>query len=323
MQEIAVSIIIPNWNGARFLPGCLDSVWDQAAPDTEIIVVDNGSTDESLEILAKYPEITVIRNAENLGFAAAVNQGIFAMRGRYAVLLNNDTVVQPGWLKALVTVMEAHPRAFSAASLMLRMDETGAVDDAGDNYTILGWGYKRRDGKPACEEKKSRRVFSSCGGAAIYRRKTLEAIGGMDEAFFAYMEDMDLGWRAILRGRENRYCPEARVLHIGSATSGSKYNDFKVRLAARNNLLILYKNMPVWTGILLSPFLLIGFLVKWLFFTAKGFGRAYRQGWREAWTVFRDVNRHTGGVRNFKNQFRALGMMIAGTVEYAGQKIFR
>lgn len=323
MDDIRTSVIIPNWNGAKYLPGCLDSLLEQAGPDTEIIVVDNGSTDDSLKILERYTGIKVIRNEENRGFAGAVNQGLSAMAGRYAVLLNNDTIVQPGWLRSLLSEMEAHPRAFSAASLMLRMVEKDTVDDAGDNYTILGWGYKRRDGKPAARERKGRRVFSACGGAAIYRREMLEQIGGLDETFFAYMEDMDLGWRAISAGWVNRYCPEARVLHIGSATSGSKYNAFKVCLAARNNLLILYKNLPLWMGVLLLPFLALGFLIKWLFFTAKGYGKAYRQGWREAFAAFRNLKRHTGGLRNLGNQLRVLGYMIAGTAEYVVQKITR
>ena len=320
---IRASVIIPNWNGAQYLPGCLDSLWDQAAPDTEIIVVDNGSADESMEILGRYPGIRVIRNEENRGFAAAVNQGLAAMEGEYAVLLNNDTIVQKHWLKHLLKEMDEHPAAFSAASLMLRMDDTGIVDDAGDNYTVLGWGYKRRDGKPASRETKGRNVFSACGGGAIYRREMLKRIGGLDEAFFAYMEDMDLGWRALSAGWVNRYCPEAQVLHIGSATSGSKYNDFKVRLAARNNLYILYKNMPLWLSVLLLPFLGLGFLIKWLFFTAKGFGRAYRQGWREGWATFRKLTRHTGGFRNIGNHLRVLGRMIAGTAEYVIQKLTR
>ena len=323
MSDIRASVIIPNWNGAKYLPGCLDSLWDQAAPDTEIIVIDNGSADESMEILSKYPDIKVIRNEENRGFAAAVNQGFQAMEGQYAVLLNNDTVVQRGWLKSLIHEMDIHPDAFSAASLMLRMDEKGIVDDAGDNYTILGWGYKRRDGKPAERERKGRTVFSACGGAAVYRKEMLDAIGGMDEAFFAYMEDMDLGWRGLNAGWVNRYCPEAKVLHIGSATTGSKYNAFKVRLAARNNLLILYKNMPLLMGVLLSPFLLIGFFVKWLFFTAKGFGGEYCRGFFEGFALFKSLERHPGGVRSTGNHLRVLGRMIAGTAEYILQKTVR
>ena len=243
------------------------------------------------------------------------------MEGSYAVLLNNDTVVQPGWLKSLLREIEKHPDAFSVASLMLRMDDKGTVDDAGDNYTLLGWGYKRRDGKPASRETKGRTVFSACGGAAVYRREMLNRIGGMDETFFAYMEDMDLGWRALNAGWANRYCPEARVLHIGSATSGSKYNDFKVRLAARNNLCILYKNLSIWMAVLLLPFLAVGFFIKWVFFTAKGFGKAYRQGFREGFASFRKLTRHTGGVRNLGNHLRVLGHMAAGTAEYIVQKI--
>lgn len=323
MREIKTSVIIPNWNGAKYLRGCLDSLWDQATPDTEIIVIDNGSTDESMEILSKYPGIKVIRNEENRGFAAAVNQGLGSMEGRYAVLLNNDTVVQPGWLKSLIHEMDEHPNAFSAASLMLRMDDTGTVDDAGDNYTILGWGYKRRDGKPASRERKGRNVFSACGGAAIYRKEMLDRIGGMDEIFFAYMEDMDLGWRALNAGWVNRYCPQAKVTHIGSATTGSKYNAFKVRLAARNNLLILYKNMPLLLGLLLSPFLLIGFFVKWIFFACKGFGGEYCRGFFEGFALFEKLERHTGGLHNIGNHLRVLGRMIAGTAEYIAQKTVR
>ena len=127
---------------------------------------------------------------------------------------------------------------------MIRYSERDKIDDAGDEYTILGWAYKRGDGATVNKYNKSERVFSSCAGAAIYRRKLFEEIGYFDEAFFAYMEDVDISYRANIHGYKNIYCRDALVYHIGSATSGSKYNNFKVRLAARNNIYVILKNMP-------------------------------------------------------------------------------
>ncbi len=161
---------------------------------------------------------------------------------------------------------------------MLKYDDPNLIDDAGDEYTALGWTVKRGDGKPKTNYNKNCGVFSSCAGAAIYRKRVFNEIGYFDQQFFAYMEDVDICYRARNYGYINVYCPRARVLHIGSATSGSKYNTFKIRLAARNNVYVPYKNMPLPQLLLNLPFLLLGILIKTIYFTYKGFGDDYVGG---------------------------------------------
>ena len=158
------------------------------------------------------------------------------------------------------------------------MHEPSLMDDAGDMYSVLGWAYQRGVGQPVKRYEKSRRVFAACAAAGIYRREVFEEIGLFDEIHFAYLEDLDIGYRARLYGYENIYCPEAVVFHVGSGTSGSKYNSFKVRLAARNNIYLNYKNMPGWQIALNSPFLLAGIFVKYAFFVKIGFGKDYLSG---------------------------------------------
>ena len=132
--------------------------------------------------------------------------------------------------------------------------------------------------RPWRDYQSGRRVFAACGGAAIYRRKLFDEIGCMDEHHFAYLEDIDLGYRARLSGYVNLYIPEAVVYHAGSGASGSRYNEFKVSLTSRNSVYLVYKNMPAFQILLNLPLLLVGFAVKGLFFARKGLGRTYLKG---------------------------------------------
>lgn len=141
---------------------------------------------------------------------------------------------------------------------MIAYHNQEVMDDAGDEYTLMGWTFKRGDGKSVDAYNKPCKVFSACAGAALYRREVFEKIGYFDEHFFAYMEDVDISYRARIYGYYNVYCPKAKVYHIGSATSGSRHNAFKVRLAARNNVYVAYKNMPLVFFIVNSIFIVLG-----------------------------------------------------------------
>lgn len=152
------------------------------------------------------------------------------------------------------------------------------MDDAGNFYCALGWAFADGKGKPESEYNKTREIFASCAGAAIYRKEILDEIGYFDEEHFAYLEDVDIGYRAKLHGYRNLFCPTARVLHVGSGTSGSRYNLFKIRYSSRNNLYLIYKNMPLWQIILNFPLLFVGFTIKTVFFASKGFGKDYIKG---------------------------------------------
>ena len=245
----------------------------------EVIVVDNHSEDGSPELVKeKYPGVRLITFTENKGFSAAVNEGIKEAHTKYVLLLNNDTVADGRMVTELEKAMEKNPGAFSAAAKMINLHTPDKLDGAGDFYCALGWAFARGKDKNTDSFNRPSRIFSSCAGAALYRRKMFDNIGYFDENHFAYLEDIDLGYRANIYGYPNIYVPEAEVLHAGSAVSGSRHNTFKVRLSARNSVYLIYKNMPLFQVLLNLPFLMAGYLIKWFFFTLKGMGGVYLEG---------------------------------------------
>ena len=271
------TIIIPNYNGLNFMQPCLDALKAQTCQDFDLLVVDNGSTDGSVEWLRER-EVPGIFLEENTGFSGAVNVGIRAAKTPYVILLNNDTEAEPEYVAELIQAIEASPRIFSVSPKMVQLYDKEKMDDAGDMYTLMGWAYQRGVGRETWRYQRPCAVFSACAGAAIYRREVFEEIGYFDEMHFAYLEDIDVGYRAKIAGYWNRYCPTAVVYHVGSGTSGSKYNPFKVRLAARNSIYLNYKNMPGWQLALNSLPIALGMGVKYLFFRRLGFGSAYLGG---------------------------------------------
>ena len=192
--------------------------------------------------------------------------------------MNNYTKLHEDCIEELLIMMRQHPHCFSCSARMIKMHEPDKLDDAGDYYCALGWAYALGKDRPWKDYLKPRKVFAACGGASMYRRSVFEKIGRFDEAHFAYLEDIDVGYRAQIYGYENWYCPRAVVWHVGSGTSGSRYNEFKVRHSSRNNVYMIYKNMPFLQIILNLPLLIPGFVVKWLFFVRKGFGKEYANG---------------------------------------------
>ena len=309
------TIIIPNYNGLSFMEPCFEALEAQTMKDFKILVVDNGSTDGSVEWL-KEREIPSIFLPENTGFSGAVNVGIRAADTPYVILLNNDTKVAPHYVEALERAMDRSEKIFSVSSKMIQMYHPDLMDDAGDMYSILGWAYQRGVGRSVNLYQKSCRVFSACAGAAIYRRAVFDEIGLFDELHFAYLEDIDVGWRAKLYGYDNVYCPDAAVYHVGSGTSGSRYNSFKVRLAARNCIYLNYKNMPGWQILLNAPFLLAGIFVKYLFFVKNGFGGDYVSGLKEGIRTRKQCRRVPGLLKRFGAELKVQFEMICGTGLY-------
>ena len=281
-----VSVIIPNYNGMQYVKRCLDSLMAQTLKDWEILFIDNGSADGSRELVEKeYPLVRVIALPENLGFCGAVNIGIHAATAPYVVLLNNDTEAEPEFLQELYDGIRRKPRAFSGGAMMLQFHNREKIDDAGNFYNALGWAFALGKGKPAADYNKERKIFSACGGAAIYRKDLLEELGYFDEEHFAYLEDTDIGYRAQIAGYENWYFPKAKVYHVGSGTSGSRYNQFKICYSSRNNIYMIYKNMPILQIVLNMPLLVAGFTVKLLFFSFKGYGREYAAGIKNGFSI--------------------------------------
>ncbi len=282
MQEKKVTIVIPNYNGIKYIRGCMDSLRLQEGEPFDIIVIDNASTDGSLEILQQeYPGAKVIALSENTGFDHAVNLGIQESKTPYVLLLNNDTVTKPNFVQALVEAIEESEDIFSVSSMMLSMEDENIIDDAGDGYSLLGWAYARGKGRPAEKYQKKADIFAACAGAAIYRKSIIEEIGYFDENHFAYLEDIDIGYRARIYGYRNVYEPGAKVIHAGSATSGSRYNEFKTKLSSANNAYMIGKNMPLLQLFINFPLLFLGFLVKACFFTRKKMGMLYVKGYMQ------------------------------------------
>jgi GT2 family glycosyltransferase len=239
----AISLVIPNYNGAHLLPTCLDAVGRQTRPANEVIVVDDASTDASLALLRdRYPSVHVLALNRNGGFAQAANAGIAASIGDIVVLLNNDTEAEPGWLEALCRPLLERPEVGWCASKLLLFDRRDVLHSAGDGFGRDG--LPRNRGVWAADNGEFDRqelVFGACAGAAAYRRGLLEELGGFDESLGAYCEDVDLNWRAQLQGYRCLYVPEARVYHMVSATGGGPRASF---LCGRNTILVLAKDVP-------------------------------------------------------------------------------
>ncbi len=238
-----VSIAIPTWNGKHHLELCLPSLRKQTFQDFEVIIIDNGSTDGTVEWLqAEYPEMRVIALPRNIGVTAAFNIGVRECRGDYLVLLNNDTEAEPNWLEELVRVADKYPTAGAVASKMKVWDDRTLIHTAGDFYTVSGRPgnrgvWQKDDGRFDREEW----VFGACGGAALYRKALFAQIGEFDERLESYLEDIDLAWRAQLAGYGAVFAPKAIVYHKISATGGGAFASF---YNGRNWIYVLVKNMP-------------------------------------------------------------------------------
>jgi GT2 family glycosyltransferase len=278
-----VAVLIPNWNGRELLTTLLPTLARQRYGDFKALVIDNGSTDGSVAYLEReWPEVEVIALPQNLGFAGAVNRGIVATRSEFVALLNNDIELDPDWLGELVAVFDAHPEAASATSKMINFYDRTLLDGAGD---VLSWsgvcsrrGNGERDvGQYAVPEP----VFSACGGAAIYRRSAFETVGLFDEDFFAYLEDVDWGFRAQLVGYACRYVPTSRAYHMAGATT-RQISDLEVYLCRRNQLALVLKNYPARSLLRHLPDLALDQFVSFVLSVRDDYAGAQLRAWRDA-----------------------------------------
>ena len=314
-----VSVVTPNYNGEKFLKTFFESLNDDSELIGEVIIVDNASTDGSKEYIENstfnFPVI-LIENTENVGFSPAVNQGIEKAQYEYIFSLNNDTEVKKGSIKALVDLMSSDDNIFSLQAKMLQYNNKDLIDDVGDEYNLLAWTKKTGENHSSSEYTEVCEIFSACAGAAMYRKSLLLELGMFDDNFFAYMEDVDLAIRSRIYGYKNLLCPDAVVYHIGSATSGSRYNEFKVRLAARNNVWVVYKNLPIPLKIVNFIFLFFGFLIKYVFFKKKGFGSTYMSGIREGLSSRSKIDKVKFKSKNTKNYFKIEYRLIINTFKF-------
>jgi GT2 family glycosyltransferase len=250
-----VSVIVVNWNGEKVLPECLESLKGQTYSPMEIIVVDNGSTDQSVSMLREkfLKHVNLIESSANLGFAGGNNVGIRSAQGEYIALLNNDAVANPGWVEEMVKVAEADPEVGMCASKIYSLDEPGVLDSAG-GLLIYPDGLSRGRGRlerDVGQYEKVEEVLLPSGCACLYRRAMLDEIGLFDEDFFAYSDDTDLGLRARLGGWKCIYVPTAVAYHRYSASTG-RYSPLKAYLAERNRIWVAVKYFPI-PVLLMSP----------------------------------------------------------------------
>jgi len=258
---VTVSVVIPTWNGRELLDAALASLRGQSLPPDEVIVVDNGSTDGTVEhVRAQWPAVTVLALPENTGFAAATNRGIERASGEFVALVNNDVELHPDFLRELVTALSADPGAASAAAKMLRLDDRGVIDATGDTLRWSGVALQRGQGEADRGQYDAPgRVFSACAGAAMYRRSVFDEVGPFDEAFFAYLEDVDWGFRAQLLGRGCVYVPSAIAYHVGSASTRreGKPDPFFYGLPRRNNVWMVLKSYPAGALLRYAPLVVV------------------------------------------------------------------
>lgn len=240
-----VSVVIPNWNGLKLLKVCLPSLKKQSFRDFEVIIIDNGSTDGSVEFVKKnYPEINLIILEKNIGFSPAVNLGIKMGKGEYFVLINNDTKVDKDCLKMLVKAAEKHPDVGMLACKMLNFYNPSLIDSAGDYIDASGHanniGLGEKDGE---KYNKESHVFLVTGGGGLFKRKVFEKVGFLDDDYFAYFEDVDLCLRAQMAGFKGWYAPKAVIYHMHGETS-KKNQAFKEYLQFRNMTMTIIKDFP-------------------------------------------------------------------------------
>ncbi len=240
-----VRVIIPNYNGSRYLRSCLESLRSQTYRDFQVVVVDDGSQDGSVGLIKmEFPEVKVIGLKKNSGFSAAVNAGIRETGGKLVALLNNDVEADPGWLEALVSAADQHPWADFFACKMLNFSKREILDGAGDAYLRFGGAHRIGYGElDQGQYDEPREVLGACAGAALYRRTLFDSVGLFDEDFFAFLEDVDLSLRAQWAGSRCLYVPSARVYHVGGGTAAPR-SPLSERLAAQNRWNVAVKNLP-------------------------------------------------------------------------------
>jgi hypothetical protein len=280
-----ISVIIPNWNGRSYLETCLNSLNNQDFSKHEVIVVDNGSTDGSVEFVKRcFPQTKIVSFEENRGFSRAVNEGIKRAKGRYILLLNNDIEADSRLLRHLhETITNAGDADFFACRMMdFRSREL--IDGIGDGFPRKGKAFRIGHGaKYGPSLNRTKRVFGACAGAAVYKKTLFEKVGLFDEAFFAYHEDADWNFRANLMGYRCQYVPQAVVYHMGSSTTGGLINEFTVFYNIRNMINVIAKNMPTVLLFRYFPRILWGQVESFFrYCVVEGYWGAYFSGLFEA-----------------------------------------
>lgn len=277
-----ISVVIVNYNGAKFLAPCLSSVTAQTYAPFELLLVDNASTDDSRRLVEReFPWTKLICSKENVGFAAGNNLGLAAAGGEWIATLNTDTRVEPDYLEQLYAAT-GESDVGACAPLMTEMEHPEIVDAAGIRVDDFGYAWNIGAGKSAGEFAAPGFVYGACAGAALYRRAMLDEIGFFDDAFFGFYEDADLAWRARKKRWKTIFVPSARVYHTHGASFG-KISRRKTYLLARNRWWTSLKNYPMPQFALALPLLLMLDLASFARATGRGHLREAWQGRLDAW----------------------------------------
>jgi GT2 family glycosyltransferase len=241
----SVTVMVVNWNSGTLLQECLNRLSWQTVMPQRVLVVDNASSDHSAACAEQLAGVELLQMTVNLGFAAGNNRALAECDTEFVALLNPDAFPEPDWLECLLAAANANPDVAAFGSCQLRHGDPEVLDGIGDSYHISGLVWRNRHGaRQQPDDLVPQEIFSPCAAAALYRRQALLDVGGFDEDYFCYVEDVDLGFRLRLVGHKAMYVPDAVVHHVGSATTGGQHSDFPVYHGHRNLVWCYVKNMP-------------------------------------------------------------------------------
>ncbi len=321
-----ISVAIVTFQSAQTLERCLAALKAQTFTDFELLIADNASSDGAPQAAAKAdPRLRLLDMASNLGFAAANNRAAEAARGRWLVLLNPDAYPQPDWLEQLLACAAAHPQAHCFTSRQLMAQDPSRLDGLGDAMTFIGFpfrgGYGRPDPGP---DTPAREVFSPCGAAMMIDRALFLSLGGFDETYFCYCEDVDLGYRLRLLNEPIIAEPKACVLHEGSASTGGRRSDFSLFHGARNRLWTFIKNTPPLLFWPTLPLHAVATLALWLAASGRGEGEAVARGLMAGLTGLGPVWRDRDVVQSRRvSSARAIGARMVWNPLAAAKRVPR
>jgi len=251
--QVMISVIVVNYNGGEYLRKCIASLVVQSFKDFEVIIIDNGSSDGSIESLPSLPgSFRTVRLDSNLGFAAANNLGASLASGSWLALLNPDATASPRWLECLLEAVTRRPNYRIVASAQFKMDCPEKLDGVGDCYSIAGFAWRGGYGHSRAEMPPAGETFAACGASAFYPKEAFLAAGGFDERFFCYVEDVDLGFRLRLLGERCQFDPKCWIEHAGSAIAGAE-SPFTVFHSIRNTIWTALKNLPLGLILFVAP----------------------------------------------------------------------
>ena len=315
-----VAAVVVNANGGNHLDRALSSLGRQTLPPRRTIVVDNASTDGSIDLVEhRHPDVEVIRLEENVGFAAANNLAVRAAADcEWIALVNPDAFPEPTWLEELLAAAETNHDYSFFGSRLLRATASGELDGTSDVYHVSGFAWRRDHGRAVTAgDGSSEEIFSPCAAAALYRRDAFLEVGGFDESYFCYFEDTDLSFRLRLAGHRCLYVPTAVARHVGSATKG-ELSDFTLYHSHRNLVSTYVKNMPSPLAWLYLPQHLLVNVLSVAFFALTGRGRVLLAAKRD---VLLDLPRLLGERRRIQRRRQASarelrGVMAGGLVGY-------